>query len=81
MVLSEVGKMIKDTICKIEGQCFAKRDGRCEILMITPEEGCSFQKPVREVTNGKYYAYNPASCGTGPEKNKVKKYEEKWEND
>ena len=68
-------------VCKIAGKCFAKREGRCEILRETPDERCSFQKPVREVTNGKRYAYNPMSCGTIPPKDRVKKYEEKWAND
>ena len=44
-----------------EGVCFARRDGRCEILTSSLSP-CSFKKPVREITHGVYYPYNPASC-------------------
>ena len=47
--------------CYEGGECFAKRGGRCEILTkgLVP---CPFRKPVREITNGVWYAYNPSRC-------------------
>lgn len=43
------------------GDCFARRDGRCEILTqgLVP---CPFKKPIREITRGIYYPYNPLAC-------------------
>lgn len=49
-------------VCKMAGKCFARKDGRCEILMRTPVTTCSFQKPERDVTNGKRYEYRPETC-------------------
>ncbi len=47
--------------CKETEKCFAKRNGYC-ILLDTPfseDRACTFCKPVREVTNGKHYPYDP----------------------
>ena len=50
---------IKPT-CQKFGKCFARnKDGKCEILTEVPEELCSFQKPRRDVTNGKLYPFIP----------------------
>ena len=48
--------------CKEDGACFAKQHNRCQILNDPKVYGkgtCPFQKPEREVTNGRFYPYNP----------------------
>ena len=42
-------------VCVYSGACFAMRDGRCSILTSIPKNTCHFQKPEREMTNGKRY--------------------------
>ena len=47
--------------CKETEKCFAKRNGYC-ILLDTPfaeDKACTFCKPVREVTKGKHYPFDP----------------------
>lgn len=46
--------------CK-EKRCFAHRNGYCTLLDTPFPEGrdCTFRKPIREVTKGKYYPYDP----------------------
>lgn len=43
--------------CAREGECFARVGGRCLILHNTEfrSSKCPFQKPDRQVTNGKAY--------------------------
>ena len=33
--------------CRMQGKCFAKIDGRCNLLVETPEKSCSFMKEHR----------------------------------
>lgn len=52
--------------CKEKGECFAKQYGRCRILTTTFDYGggtCPFQKPVRDVTDGRHYPWNPNYSG------------------
>ncbi len=45
--------------CRRTGECFGRTpEGYCEVLTST-KETCSFQKPDKEVTNGKRYPYDP----------------------
>lgn len=50
-------KRLTDNKCFMDGECFAKRYGKCTILTNTNLVKCSFQKSHREFTNGKYYPY------------------------
>jgi hypothetical protein len=47
---------MKNIKCNRTGKCFARVDGCCTILCekMTGEK-CAFQKPKRDVTNGKRY--------------------------
>ena len=46
--------------CNYKGECFARKDGKCKILndVYFRSGKCSFQKPVREITNGRFYPAN-----------------------
>lgn len=47
--------------CDRSGECFARRNGTCTILTETCKAAgrCKFKKPDANITNGKYYPYNP----------------------
>ena len=47
--------------CNESSICFAKKNGRCTLLTKTGKKGtCKFCKPMREMTDGKIYPFNPA---------------------
>lgn len=51
--------------CKMKGACFAKdKKGYCTILNET-SENCKFQKPYREITDGKRYKTKTSILVTG----------------
>ena len=57
----EIAPVSSSEICKIDAPCFARGSlsGRCKILTPPlPVNRCSFCKPDRTVTNGKYYPDN-----------------------
>lgn len=42
-----------------EGNCFARKNGKCRILTSMPRsKTCHFKKPDRCVTDDKYYPWN-----------------------
>lgn len=54
---------LESDICRCEGPCFAKTtitgsNPKCAILTEPYVSNCPFQKPEREVTNGKRYFYS-----------------------
>lgn len=53
--------MMISPMCYQTGECFARKNGACTVLMSTAFKGgkCPFQKPEREITNGKAYPYDP----------------------
>lgn len=42
--------------CYLTEPCFAREDGYCDILTYGAKKSCSFMKPERRITNGKYYS-------------------------
>jgi len=53
--------MVKEPKCRETRVCFAKKNGKCTLLTKTGKKGtCNFCKPSREMTDGKYYPFNPA---------------------
>lgn len=51
-----------NNICREQGECFARLGRKCTILNSAQGYGrdtCPFRKPEREVTNGRFYPYNP----------------------
>ena len=62
-----MGKHFNKFCCQ-QGPCFGRDNDdktRCKILNSTYPEGkkCPFQKPVREITRGRYYPYNKLYVG------------------
>ena len=48
--------------CYQEGFCFAKNNGKCEVLTQPVKGKCCFQKPDRRITNGNVYPFVDSSC-------------------
>jgi hypothetical protein len=54
-------KTMKEPKCHETRVCFAKKNGKCTLLTKTGKKGtCNFCKPVRDITDGKFYPFNPA---------------------
>lgn len=46
--------------CDKSGECFARTNGKCTLLVETYRNGkCKFKKANANITNGLYYPYNP----------------------
>ena len=70
------------TECPRKGRCFARTDtGKCSILSdvsYMDGEKCRFQKPDRDITDGKVYGHNTAGCADGISKDIVERPSAAW---
>ena len=55
----------------MEGRCFARRGNRCRILKDPTAMPCKFKKPDADVTNGKWYPFNPPEGGEYGDRERV----------